>query len=228
VLLDEVNPKAFTLVDLSPQMLAFTRTRFRDQPHLRFVNADALHFLATSEERVDSAVCLWSFSHAVHQTLHRHGIADGTSLVRKALANLVERVLTPGGEFFLIHFDSRSEEQSILMRQRSRLYPNFYDLSTQSPSKLALDSVLEELRDGGKIKMSSRHLQGDAIRYPSLEHALEVTFNFHLESSFNGSPMLPDALAEVEEYLSQFALADGSLALRPGCFVYEIQSLAVI
>ncbi len=57
-----------------------------------------------------------------------------------------------GASFFLIHFDSLSEEQKILMRQYRKFFPLFKSKIKQSPSKLILDEVLNFF-DGKKLKI---------------------------------------------------------------------------
>lgn len=103
------------------------------------------------------------------------------------------------GLFFLIHFDSLSQEQRILMRQWKRVFLAFTHLDEQSPSKQIIDKVLLDFDIRGEIILSINHLQGDAIHYNSEDEVLEIFMNFHLETYFNNSPFTESVINDIRE-----------------------------
>jgi asparaginyl-tRNA synthetase len=217
--LDELAPDNYRAVDLSAQMVAFCEKKYRRDSRVHVSQGDSIQYLLDCTENFDFICSLWSFSHSVHQNLLSRD--DGAQRVELALRRMTTRVLRPEGTFFLIHVDVLSEEQSILARQWNRLGAVFAP-GEQSPSKQHIDRTLEELEAAGEVTVQTRHLVGDKIRYGSLEEAMEIFLNFHLESFFNDRPDLPDVFCDVESYLSQFVQDDGSVHVAPGCFVYEI------
>lgn len=221
-----INKQKFThldLVDLSELMMSKARVRFASNPQIAFHKSDSLEFLLRSNlETYDLVVSLWSFSHSVHQTLIREGVERGTELLRMALERLFTKLMKRGGKFLLIHFDSQSEEQTILMKQWRRIWPLLNNFPEQSPSKVLLDVRFQELQSRGVINYTCRHLLGDPIVYDSMEQALEIFFNFHLESNLNNSSNLDEVMSDLRIYFTKFMQPSGQIAIRPGCFLFEI------
>jgi SAM-dependent methyltransferase len=213
------------LVDLSNQMMAGAQERFMEDPRVTFHKSDSLEFLNSARPPYDVAFSLWSFSHSVHQMLLRDGLDVGTKNVKQAIDRLFTELLEPGGKFFLLHFDSCSEEQYILMRQWKKIWPIIDSLDEQSPSKQVVDAALQALTDRGIIEYSSVHLMGDAIEYDNINDAMEVFFNFHLECALNDTPHLPQAVSEIQAYMKAHTTACGTVQLKPGCFLYECKRL---
>ena len=79
------------------------------------------------------------------------------------------------------------------------------------------------MRDEGVIKLKVNHFVGEAITYSSISEALEIFLNFHMETYFNKSPMLPIVIQELEEYFKKFIDKDGKIQIKPGCFTYEVE-----
>ena len=214
--------KQLTLVDLSQRMLESCRARFTNRGFISYVNSDSIDFLLADDGTYDFAYSLWSFSHSVHQNLQRLGLSDGRAKVRRAINKLLTENLTPGGSFFLIHFDSLSDEQRISIRQRSRDITIFENLEVQSPSKRLMDDLLQELKASGKVSFECRHYVGAPIRFPTPDTALEYYLNFHMELHFNESPKLPEIVEELEADIRKYQAEDGSVSIKPGCFIYSI------
>ena len=204
-------------------MLDFSRKRFRNSKNLEFVESDSIAFLEKTPEVYDVIFSLWSFSHSVHQILIKRGSDEGKRYVQEVIRKVIRENMKKSSRFFLIHFDSLSEEQKILMRQWNRVFPIYNNLDAQSPSKLLIDEVLEESREDGLIKLRSNHFEGEAITYSSINEALEVSLNFHMESYFNENSLLPDIIDELEAYFKKFADKDGRIKIKPGCFIYEVE-----
>lgn len=214
---------ALTLVDLSTRMLNATRIRFANPRGTSFVNSDALDFLGATDSTYDLVFSLWSFSHSVHQWVHRIGAPAAGRKVDRALRKLAVQNLNPGGAFFLIHFDSLSDEQRLLMPQWRRVYSAFADVATQSPSKRIIDSTLRRLDDEGVIRFSSTHLLGDPIIYRDEANMLEVMVNFHLESYFNDRPERDDVIQDLRDRAAPFRRDDGAYEIRPGAYVFSFE-----
>jgi SAM-dependent methyltransferase len=210
-----------TLVDLSGSMLAATR---HAHPAAHTVQADLCDFLlAPSAGPYDVVYSLWALSHSIHRHLsHEQRSPDQAGAARAALRRLFGDVLAKRGTFFIIHFDSRSQEQAILMPHWATLDPLFADTASQSPSFLLLLSVLEDLASTGALTYTVRHHVGDPIEYSTLDEALETFCNFHLEGRLMTLPpeRLAWALGELRAALAALRDPSGRVVIRPGCFVF--------
>jgi ubiquinone/menaquinone biosynthesis C-methylase UbiE len=208
------------LVDLSNRMLDKVMRRFSSYNCINYINSDAILHLERTQSTYDLIFSLWSFSHSVHQNLLS---SSGEARVREAIKKMARHNMASGSRFFLIHFDSLSDEQKILMRQWKKLYPSLFgDIEKQSPSKRLIDEVLKELEDEGTLRFAVKHYTGAPIEYRSVEEALETFVNFHLESAFNTTGLMMDVVAEVENYIRGFADETGVVRIAPGCFIYTV------
>jgi SAM-dependent methyltransferase len=214
--------KELSLLDLSTQMLNYTKEKFQEHDNVRMINSDSIEYLHQATEKYDLVYSLWSFSHSVHQILTRDGFEQGKLYAQTAIRKFIIENMNSKGEFFLIHFDSKSEEQTILLRQWKKVFPLFGDLSQQSLSKQLIDEELGRLRNEGIIQFDSKHYIGEAIEYSSEDEALEVFMNFHMESYFNDSEMMPEVLSELKEYFKDFTDDTGKVKIKPGCFIYKV------
>ena len=111
------------------------------------------------------------------------------------------------------------------MQQWRKVYPIYNDINVQSPSKLLIEESLQLLEKRGFIKLESTHYKGYEITYSSIEEALEIFLNFHMESYFNESPLLPQVIEELVSYFKNFTDKNGMIKIKPGCFVYKIEKL---
>lgn len=213
-------PKAnFIFSDLSERMLMSARSHLPQ--HASFVVSDAVEFMENATDRYDLVYTLWSFSHSTHQHFHRLGLEDGHEYIKKVLKKFVHDNLNSNGTFFLIHFDSLSDEQKILMRQWQRVFPVFANIERQSPSKQVIEETLSELDTDGEIRLSVQHLWGDAIHYQTENVLLETFMNFHLETFFNTSEHLSAVVKDIKEQAKVFQQEDGTYKVTPGCYVYS-------
>lgn len=211
----------FQLVDLSSRMITFCKQKF-NKKQITFVNTDLLSFLNSTDATYDIIFSLWSFSHAVHQALIIKGTEKGTEYVRQTINKMILQNMKKSSSFFLIHFDSLSDEQKILMKQWRRVFPIYSNNTIQSPSKTIIDNVLQALQKKGFITLKCTHLRGDDIVYKSAEEALEIFMNFHMESYFNNSPLASEIIDDLLAYFKKFTLPDGTIRIKPGCFIYEV------
>ncbi len=131
-----------------------------------------------------------------------------------------------GANFYLIHFDSQSDEQKILMQQWKKVYPIYKNTKQQSPSKLLLDDIFSELENEKIITNEQKHYIGTEIVYSNLNEALEIFFNFHMESYFNKSPQLEKAINEMTSYFKKFITKNGNIAIKPACFIYKLTKIS--
>ena len=224
IFLKSFNDKKFNLnlVDLSDRMLRFVQNNFKEKKNVTLIKSDIIRFLEKTNEKYDLVFSLWSFSHSVHQILTQKGKDGWKEYIQKTIRKFIRENMKKGSEFFLIHFDSLSDEQKILMKQWRKVFPIFKDLQSQSPSKLLIDEIFQSLEEEGNINLDISHYVGEEIIYNSIDEALEIFLNFHMESYFNESPLLPQILTELKEYFKKFDVG-GSIRIKPGCFIYKIQ-----
>lgn len=223
VIMRNLPDSDITLVDLSGPMVGNGRVKY---PGVNIVQSDSLSFLENCQERYDAFITLWSFSHSVHQHVDKMGFEGAASYVRNVLAKFIEKNLNPGGKVFIIHFDTLSDEQRILTKQWVRDFKKFekyHENQEQSPSKQILDGAFAGLQSDGMIRGRVEHYVGDAIEYGSLDNAMEVFMNFHLESHFNiGHPKMEEVVSDLEVELSRYVSEDGqAIHVKPGFFIYE-------
>lgn len=224
LLLEKVSPEDLTLVDLSDRMILTTREKFA-QKNIHFEVSDSLAYLGKTEKQFDLVFSLWSYSHSFYQLIERLGLEEGVKQVKDTWIKFIKENLNPGAALFLIHSDWLSDEQKILIRQWGRDMPELYQSGKQGISKLVLDEIFDELNGSGLIEYSITPYKGDPIRYSSIDEALEVFINFHLESYFNNTPYIEEVVKDLKEYFSIFKASDGSVSIRPACFVYICKKL---
>jgi len=209
----------YTFVDLSGRMLEAAKQHLPTESS--FVISDAIEYMENVKDSYDLVYTLWSFSHSTHQHIHRLGIEKAGDYISSVIKKFIRENMVKEGTFFLIHFDSLSQEQSILMRQWNRVFPAFANIEEQSPSKQIIDKTLLELDTKGEIALSVNHLQGDAIHYKSEDEVLETFMNFHLETYFNNSPFIESVIHDIKGQISKCRNKNGSYDIIPGCYVYS-------
>lgn len=209
----------YTFSDLSKRMIEAAKQHLPTKSS--FIVSDAIEYMENTEDIYDLVYTLWSFSHSTHQHIHRLGIEKAEGYISSVIKKFIRENIAKDGSFFLIHFDSLSQEQSILMRQWKRVFPAFANTGEQSPSKQIIDNALLELDTKGEITLSINHLQGDAIHYKSEDEVLETFMNFHLETYFNDSPFTESVIRDIKEQISNYRNEDGSYDIAPGCYVYS-------
>lgn len=224
VFLDKARCKKLTLVDLSSNMLNGARDKFQKEG-IHYVRSDMITYISKSQGTFDFIYTLWSFSHSVHQHLDQMGLKKGRGIIKGVLEKMVRENMHKGSKFYLVHFDSLSDEQRILMKQWRRKFPIFRYTSKQSPSKRYVDEALGEMKKDGMIRCDTRHYEGEAIRYDSMDEALEIFMNFHLESFFNRRKLTRVVLEDIEKYLKRYQKPDGTICVKPGCFIYSITKI---
>lgn len=223
--LNALRAKSLDLVDLSDRMLEHSKKLFCKDERIRFIKCDILEFMMKSRTRYDCVFSLWSFSHSVHQHFEKSSVGKGRILLAEVFEKFVRQNLFSGSSFFLIHFDSLSEEQRILIKQWKRINPVFREDDKQSPSKRAIDATLRRLAKKRLVDFRCEHHRGEEIHYSSMDELLEVFMNFHLESAFNQLGCRGQVIDDISKYCRRFARKDGSLRIRPGCYVYAIDVL---
>jgi len=220
--LEVVPPSHLKLLDISPKMLEHVHGKYSDKQGVDFVQSDTLAHLGESNEKYDLIFSLWSFSHSVHQAMVQGYFEAARSATKQAIRRMVIEMMKPGASFFMIHVDSKSDEQTILFKQWAKQYPLFKDATGQTPSKELLDEVFQELMDEGIIEFSVSHHIGEAIHYENLDELLDIFLNFHLESQFNDEEYAAQTINEIREYAEQFKNPDGSYSIKPGSFIYRV------
>ncbi|MDR2458260.1 MAG: class I SAM-dependent methyltransferase [Clostridiales Family XIII bacterium] len=216
---------SLTLVDLSKRMLDFCKLRFKNISKIDYINSDSINFIFHTNNKYNFVFSLWSLSHSIHQVLTNKGLELGSEYIKHVIQKLVNENMYSNASIFLIHFDSMSDEQKILMRQWKKVFPIYHDTKHQSPSKLLLDSIFNELEQKKIIKQRVIHYIGQPIIYSSLEEALEIFCNFHMESFFNESILFPNVINELTQYFKRYTNQDNSISIKPGCFIYKITKI---
>jgi|GEM_PF-736259 len=221
VFLENVSSYAsLDLVDLSSEMVEYCRNKYQKQRDMKFFQSDSIDFFSKTENKYSFVYSLWSLSHSIHQ--HIVDRIGEYEYVKNSIRNFIEKNIAPGGKMYIIHFDSLSEEQSIIYKQLSRDYPVAALTDRQSPSKLLLDEIFNECEKAGMGNFSVDHLIGDPIRYDSIENALEVFMNFHMHTYFNHSDVVEQVLEGLVESFGKYEKPDG-IFIRPGCFIYMFE-----
>lgn len=221
IFLENVPSYAYlNLVDLSAKMVEFCKNKYRNRRNVGFCQSDSIDFFSKTKDAYDFVYSLWSLSHSIHQ--HIVDKEGEYEYVKNNIQNFIERNIAPGGKMYIIHFDSLSEEQSIIYKQLSRDYPVAALTDRQSPSKLMLDEIFDECEKAGVGNTSIRHLVGDPIRYDSRENALEVFMNFHMHTYFNHSDVAEQVIDGLTDSFDKYAHQD-KILIRPGCFVYVFE-----
>lgn len=215
----------FTFSDLSNRMILHTKERLQRKVKADFIVEDAVELLIKSKDQYDLVYTLWSFSHSTHQHIHKLGFEKASQMLSSSLSKFIRENMVSGGRFFMIHFDSMSEEQRILMQQWKQVLPEFSDTNRQSPSKRIIDYVLTDMDNSNEIILSVSHLRGDPIVYASQSELLETFVNFHLETYFNESPLLPKILKSIKKLSDGYRQDDGSYAIIPGCYIYSFEKI---
>lgn len=216
--LDMFPQAMLDVLDLSPQMLAHTKNLFQDKITFA-VQSDTLDYLRATTQSYDLVYSLWSFSHSIQQQIRRMSPEE----VKNSLKLFLEKNLRTGGHFFIIHFDSMSEEQNIMMPLWEKIYPGTINLHEQSPSFKIITAAFEELQKQRLVTYHIEHKLGYPIIYESIAEALEVYMNFHLETQLNilSDSELEEIIAYLIDYFLKYRQADGKIVIRPGCFVMQ-------
>lgn len=220
IALKKFKDSTFTFSDLSNRMLQYIEKNFNSNG--KYIRSDAVDYLLKTKEKYDLVYSLWGFSHSVHQHVHKLGYRKAKQKVNYNLCKFINNNISVGGKFYLVHFDSMSDEQKILMRQWRRVYKAFSDISRQSPSKRIIDDTLSKLDDTNKITLKKTHLLGDAIYYKNKKELMEIFLNFHLETYFNKSSLLRYVISDIENLIELYRNKDNSYSIKTGCYIYEI------
>lgn len=216
------NFKRLDLVDLSEDMFQLVKNKYKRNKKIFIYKSDNLEYIKKTKNKYDFIYSIWSFSHSVHYNLIDKNKKEG--YVESIISKFIQNNMNSGAGFFLIHSDSLSEEQKILMRQWRKFFPEFKSKTKQSPSKLILDKVFSSLDEKGDIvDLTVSHLEGDPIIYDSMENTLEIFMNFHMETEFNKHKNVQKILYELKEDIKKYKKADGKYYIRPGCFIYTFK-----
>lgn len=153
VVLKNISVREMTLVDLSQPMLAKSSERFSKYEHIKYQQSDTLDYLKTTKKSFDLIFSLWSYSHSVYQLIERIGLENGLREIKRIIMKMFHENMSAGSSLFFIHSDWLSDEQQILVKQWGRDILDLYKQGTQGPSKLALDSILENLHNEGSYRI---------------------------------------------------------------------------
>lgn len=215
----------FDLVDLSPDMISHVTNRFKISRGIKIIQSDNINYLRDTKNKYDLVYSLWSLSHSIHQHLVNKGFKKGSIYVEKCITSFIKNNVNQGGKWFIIHFDSQSDEQKILMKQWSKNFLIFRQNNRQSPSKILIDKVLNSLNGTYITRLVVEHFTGDPIVYSSLNELLEIFLNFHMEMEYNRSRDIEGIIKEISQDVAIFSKSDGTYCIRPGCFIYSFERL---
>ena len=211
------------ILDLSTQMLNFTSKKL--DVH-NTICSDTIDFMKQTSEKFDFVFSLWSFSHSVHQQLEKFSDLNlGKQYIVDVLVKFIDKNLSDNGHMFIIHFDSQSEEQTILMKQWAKKSKVYDRCGQKSLSLECIQSALEHLKDNNIISYKISHQNGQKIKYDNEDNALETFVNFHLEGVFNSgeravlSQVIQELKTEFRKYTDE---KDKTISIGTGCYLIEI------
>lgn len=211
------------LVDLSPDMVSHMKEAHKNATAINIHTDDNINFLSKTNTLYDFVYSLWSLSHSIHQHMVDDGFEKAKDYVMNTLKDFISNRMSPGADFFLIHFDSKSEEQTILMNQWKKNFSIFDQGDKQSPSKQLLDSVLQDLEVKTITDLQITYYRGDPIRYASLEELLEIFLNFHMETEYNRSKNLEKIIEEISKDAEPYKQKDSTYSVGTGFFIYTFK-----
>lgn len=216
--------KQFDLVDLSQEMIEFSKKRFSKYNNLNFFSQDSINFLKKTNKKYDFVFSLWSLSHSIHDHMSKEGVEKASASIRKILINFIKNKLAKNAVFFLIHFDSLSDEQRIVKRQEAKSSPVYIETNKQSHSKRLIDDVFKFLSKKKIIKFTCKHYIGKTIKYKSINEALETFMNFHMETYFNRSDDLGEIINEIIKDFEPYRRGP-KVYISPRCFIYTFKKV---
>ncbi len=224
ITLNSLNFNQLTLTDLSEQMIEFQKKKYRNRK-ISYVQSDHMDYLKTTLQKFDFVYCIWSLSHSINAHLYKAGKNFNSTDIFNNIKDFVKHRIKNDGEMFILHFDSTSQEQTILLSQWKRVYRLYTDITEQSPSKKILDKVFEDLARDNVIEFSSEHYIGRGITYCDDEEYLELFMNFHLETFFNKTNLFDVVKDDILSLGKKYKADDGSYTIKPGCFIYKVKKL---
>ncbi len=216
------------IVDLSGFMVEFCRDRFIDHKIVTAHQSDSVDFLHVTTKNFDNVVSLWNLSHSVHQHMFKEGRQAAAQNIEHIIGRFIMNRLQQGGNMFIIQYDIQSPEQRLINPWRLRLWDEAdpsYDATGQSPSKDVLDTTFSKLKEAGIIDFEVDHLEGDPIVYESVDEALEVFVNFHMEGYFNNSDEISAVISSLLRGFEPYTDSSGRVAIPPGAFKYLITKI---
>ena len=185
-----------TVTDLSKQMLSFVQQE-EGSKISEYEQSDHIEYLQKTKKEFDTVISLWSLAHSVFPWYAKHG-QDAFKLIEDILTSFFAKNLKSGGAAFIIQTDGASEEQKLIKKSwflgdgiltKGQLETDYYT-DFQSPSIRILNSVFATLINNkvfDSAGTSVTQVLGNEIEYESLDEALEIFMNFHLEGEFNGT-----------------------------------------
>ncbi|MDB5188260.1 MAG: ubiE/COQ5 methyltransferase family protein [Candidatus Kaiserbacteria bacterium] len=219
-----------TVTDLSKQMLDFVQ-RQEGSKISEYEQSDHIEFLQKAKKEFNTIISLWSFAHSVFPWYARHG-QGAFKMIEDILTNFFVQNLKGGGAVFIIQTDGASEEQKLIKQSwflgdgilHKRLLESEYYSDFQSPSIRILDSVFATLLKGSifdSTETNVTQVTGNEIEYDSLDEALEIFMNFHLEGEFNGTPAFTPIYDFLKLEFEKIVKAKGKLAIGTGFWIYK-------
>ena len=215
--------KRITAVELSSAMCNALRQRFAGQ-RVEVVNEEMITFMRNlpAEPVYDLVVSLWALPHGVHHPILKEGFERGAAIAREGLDRLLAAT-TPGGKMGLLHFDARSDEQMLVMPMWEKVFAwAEVRAGDMSPSERVMRQWCADHEGAGTITYKFERHAGDPITFPSVESALEVMMNLHMEMYFNQHPLHETVIRELGAGLQSRAVSDGSVTVKPAAYFIEV------
>jgi SAM-dependent methyltransferase len=222
------------VTDLSKQMLSFVQNE--EGPKIsEYEQSDHIDYLQKTTKEFDTIISLWSLAHSVFPWYARHG-QDAFKMIEGILTNFFVKNLKGGGAVFVIQTDGASEEQKLIKQSwflgdgilNKRPLETEYYSDFQSPSIRILDSVFATLLKSlifDSTETNVTKVTGNEIEYESLDEALEIFMNFHLEGEFNGTPAFTPVYGFLKSEFEKIFKAKGKLAIGTGFWIYKAKKI---
>lgn len=232
VIAQDAKYEVLTLTDLSKQMLEYVKLSHAFD-RSTCVNVDHFTYLQETTKNYDLVVSLWSLAHSMFPWFQMHGV-QSFSIVESIITKFISTNLNSEGRIFIIQTDGASEEQSLIKRSwflgddsKQQLETQYYK-DLQSPSIWILSKVFENLIKQNvlnPIQTNINRVPGAEIEYTSVDEALEIFMNFHLEGEFNESDRFDAVYAFLKNEFEKIQTQKGKLAIGTGFWMYRAQKL---
>jgi len=227
--------KKFVVTDLSKQMLNFVKKK-QIAKISNYKNIDHIQFLLKTKERFDIVVSLWSLAHSIFPWYKQYGVS-AFNLIESAFTKFFIKNLNKNGRVFIIQTDGAGEEQILvkkswflgnkLLQKNNNLETEYYK-DFQSPAIRILNSVFNKLVNLGvldKDQTKSVRISGNEIEYESVDEALEIFMNFHLEGNFNGTECFDVVFNFLKNEFEKIITTKNKLAIGTGFWVYKAKKI---
>jgi len=217
--------KDILATDLSEEMIKHAKKKYRNKRRISYKISDHLDFLSKTNEKFDTVISLWSLGHSIDPWYLKY-YPNSEKIITSKLYDFFDKNLNSQGKIFFIHTDWNSEEQKI--RRECRLLNDkndelkYYKYSDSPSMRICCEVFSKLIKKKIFIKEKTKiyKLFGDDIIYSSIEEAIEVFMNFHMEGEFNNSNF-ESSYKFLHDQFEHIIEKKGNLAIGTGFWIFE-------